>query len=181
VIDKTQIMQSAQEYQQVLASEIVKFIPISQLDYFNLGEFPNCVPVNFCYSPNPYPQFSADPAVLYEGCTVVYMMLQLAVIMGCEPIYMIGVDNRYVIPQENIVRPNRWTDPLSRNHFLPDYCAADKGHIWNTPILEKSDEAFAHAAKWSAGNGNVIFNATPNSALTCFPAVKYEDIFKGGV
>lgn len=175
-IDPLNIRQCYQEYNSSLPDEMVKFVPVQYAHYFHMV---NMCPINVIYRYKGFPRFSCKPDRVYEGWTVTYILLQIAVIMGCNPIYLIGVDYSYKITEkEKAIDGKVWTDPESKSHFLPDYCASDKGIVWSIPRFDKTDKAFECAAKFAREKGIEIYNATPGSKLRFFPFVQYESIFK---
>lgn len=174
-IDPLHISQFYQEYNKNLPDEVVKFVPIQ---YFHLFKLKNCYPINIYYNYKNFPQFSCDYRFVYEGWTVTYVLLQLAVIMGCNPIYLVGVDYSYSIgDKEKVGDGNKWVDPESKSHFIKGYCAADKGVVWTIPRFDKTDKAFKYAAKFAKENGIEIYNATPGSRLQFFPFIDYNKLF----
>ncbi|OGV69564.1 MAG: hypothetical protein A2283_02040 [Lentisphaerae bacterium RIFOXYA12_FULL_48_11] len=176
VLDETNIRQSAEEYMRELPDDMIKFIPIRFLDYFDLSRFQNCHPINIAFNPKPFPRMSISPEIVYDGWCAVYSLIQLAIIMGCRPIYLLGVDYRYDIKPSEIVN-KRWSSTEGRNHFIKDYCKADKGLVWNLPSFEQTDKAFALMKHWNDKNGQIIMNATPGSALEAFPRTDYNSLF----
>jgi hypothetical protein len=92
IIDQLQIEEYRAEYEDNLPAETIKFFPFEYLPLFRAE---NACPVNFSYNSKPPYRFSADPGVLYLGFTVTHLLLQIAVIMGCNPIYLIGIDHNY--------------------------------------------------------------------------------------
>ena len=175
-IDTRCIVQLYREYNSKLPDEVIKFVPVQYAHYFNMA---NMYPINVIYRYDNFPQFSCNPDKVYEGWTVTYVLLQIAIIMGCNPIYLVGVDYSYKITdKEKKMNGNVWTDPASKSHFMSGYCASDKGIVWNIPKFDKTDKAFEYAAKLSKEKGIEIYNATPGSKLKFFPFVKFENIFK---
>ena len=84
----------------------------------------------------------------------------------------------YEIPEKDLVEDGkRWISNNSQNHFTSEYCNGSKGQIWNLPRFDKTDQAFAYAAKWNKEHGEVIFNATPDSHLEVFPKVDFRSLF----
>lgn len=177
VQDETQIRQSAGEYVERVPAKTVKFIPTAFLHLFDLDRFAPTCPVPLELHPVPYPQFSASKAIQYNGWTVTYLLLQLAVIMGCNPIILVGVDHSYNIGAKELVAPNRWKDQNSNTHFDPGYAAPTPDHLWNAPNYEFMDAAFACAAQWSARSGVKILNATPGSKLEAFEKIEFGTLF----
>lgn len=172
--DFLQIRQGRREFSRALPKRMVKFIPRQYCAWFRTK---NICPVNFIYEYEDFPRFSGSPSVLYLGYSVTYMLLQIAVVMGCNPIYLVGVDYHYDIGNGEKV-DGGWSDHRSRSHFTPDYCDADRGRVWNLPHFEKTDAAYACAAEWARAHGVEIFNATPGSKLGFFPKVEYGTLFQ---
>jgi hypothetical protein len=177
-VDETLIKQSGNEFSEELPNSTFKFIPTALSHYFDVKRMGNCHQMNVIYDPDPFPQLSTQPNEIFDGWCMAYVLLQLALVMGCSPIYLIGVDYNYEIPQKDLVDGGkRWISNNSQNHFTSEYCNGSKGQIWNLPRFDKTDEAFAFAADWSNKNGNFIFNATPGSHLDAFPKVDYNSLF----
>lgn len=140
-----------------------------------------CVPVNFTrreYFPRLYP-FSLDPAETIWGGTVTYLLLQLAALMGCDPIILVGVDFNYVIP-DSVTRLDPYrlvSNEDDPNHFFPAYFG--KGRKWHDPNLSRMRVAYLSAAKASRRHGFRIYNATPRSKLDVFQRVDYLQAMRG--
>jgi len=172
--DFLQIKQGYKEFSRNLHNGMIKFIP---RQYCYLFKCKNICPVNFLHKYENYPQFSGSSDVLYLGYSVTYMLLQIAVVMGCNPIYLIGVDYSYNITKKEM-KDGKWSDSDSKSHFTNNYCSTNEGRIWNLPRFDKTDPAFKCAANWAEQKAIQILNATPRSKLTFFPKVDYGKIFK---
>jgi hypothetical protein len=100
--------------------------------------------------------------------------------MGCNPIYLIGCDNRYKITAEDKAR-GRWRDAKSSSHFHEKYCA-EEGEVreFHLPEKEKSERAFDYANAWAKEHGVVIENATPGTALHSFPKINFQEALRKG-
>ncbi len=83
---------------------------------------------------------------------MVYMLLQIAISMGCNPIILVGVDNRYEFKKEKIVfnlsryfakdkKSLFWTssDSSKATHFDSRYTEGDK--VFVPPRPEKANQA----------------------------------------
>lgn len=114
------------------------------------------------------PMFSYCPwKWIYEGHTVTFVSLQLAFFMGFETVLLVGVDHRYEYEGEpNEERLMEGDDP---NHFDPNYF---KGHHWNNPDLERSEEAYEMALMAYHNDHRQIINLTEGSALDVFPKME---------
>lgn len=109
VVDQLQVEDYGEEHVAALPAEIPKFYP---LEYLALLQPPNGCPVNLHYGRRP--DFSPVGESFYRGHTVVTLMLQLAVLMGCDPIVLVGVDHRYNLKGS----PLRRGIVTLRNRFL---------------------------------------------------------------
>lgn len=95
ITDRLQIEEHFREWEKNIPEGAVKFFPFEYLPAFN---FKNSCPINFIYKYNGDDkkiEFDRDPRSISIGFTVTHMLLQIAVIMGCNPIYLIGVDHNY--------------------------------------------------------------------------------------
>jgi hypothetical protein len=126
-----------------------------------------------CY-PN-YPQFSdrADLEV-FEGGTVTYINIQLAAWMGCNPIYLIGTDMSYKVPDymENREITSREADV---NHFHPDYFGP--GKRWHDPQVDRMIRSIDHAGEHLKARGVSLCNATAGGKLEVLPRVEFQSLF----
>jgi len=125
-----------------------------------------------------FPCFSdrCDQEVFWGG-TVTYMCLQLAHYLGCNPIYLIGMDMSYKVPdyveKDGITIVSREADV---NHFHPDYFGP--GKRWHHPRVDRMFRCLEHAAQHLSAQGVRVYNATSGGKLEVFPRAQYEDVFK---
>lgn len=122
-----------------------------------------------------FPEFSCNPFDLHWGATVVYTALQLAIYMGCNPIYLIGIDFYF---KESIV-----TDPGKKhvmiadgekNHFHPDY--RPPGEKWYIPRLDHQKKSFLAAKKYALANDIKIINASRETHLDVFDQINLDQV-----
>lgn len=92
VYDQLQIEEYALEYERDAPESAIKFFPFL---YWPLLELPHACPIPFDWPRSGAREFSASPDRLIVGYSVLYMLLQVAAIMGCDPIYTLGLDHRY--------------------------------------------------------------------------------------
>lgn len=92
VTDPYQIQEYGGEYEANLPPDGVKVFPFEYLPWLR---FENACPIPYERGAAHRPAFSDQPNAVYGGFSVTYVLLQLAAIMGCDPIYLIGVDHRY--------------------------------------------------------------------------------------
>ena len=96
-----------------------------------------------------YPQFSVDCAsVVYLGSTITYINLQLAFFLGCDPVYLIGVDHDYgditdeLLPGKVDITPEI-LEKIQRAHFARDYHKI--GGTFGVPYVEEQEKAYRKA------------------------------------
>ena len=149
-----------------------KFLP-KDLNYCLAGGDNVCW-VDFLRRYKGYPKFSDDAAeCTYWGSTVTYLAIQLAYYMGCNPIYLIGVDFDYALPS-HADGPEITSREADCNHFHPDYFGP--GKRWHDPRLDLVEPSYVEARRFIEANGRQIFNAGVGGKLEVFERVNYLDI-----
>ncbi len=114
--------------------------------------------------------FSQDVSKYFiAGETVTYNAIQLAVYMGFQEIYLVGVDNCYAKSQD--ARGRIVVDPNIRNYFddldTPEY---------SIQRCDTVNAAYAKAKEYCDAHGSVIKNATRGGKLEIFPRVSLEEV-----
>jgi len=122
------------------------------------------------FYPN-YPQFSSDIVKgIYEGYTVVYAALQLAMYMGFSEIYLVGVNHSY----SGVV-----TD--KGNHFIENYYSEKMHDKYQEPMrqphYEEMNLAYEKAKIYAEKHGVKIYNATRGGKLEIFERVCFDKLF----
>jgi len=127
------------------------------------------------------PFFSKDPSqYVSSAATVTIAGLQLATYLGFNPIYLIGCDTAYSIPDtvlyedsegHNIVSTSN-NDP---NHFSPDYTS--RGDKWTMPDVELMIHQYEQSKTALDEMGILVYNATFGGKLEVFPRIIFKDIF----
>jgi len=153
---------------------ITKFIPINytymfkkkikKCNYFYLNQSP--------FYPN-LPNFSekVDKEV-FEGYTVTYAALQLAVYMGFNEIYLLGIDFNY-----SIVRNSK--GQVIKNDSVKDYFTNEINNEGiNLPNLDYSYLAYKSAKKYCDKNKIKIYYATREGKLDVFEKVHFDELFE---
>ncbi len=117
--------------------------------------------------------FSDDPAVrpFCKNSSSGAVMQQVAVYLGCNPIYMIGFDGDYVAERKGEGDPN---------HFSPVYWGKELAPM----SVSRASEINAGCAKghvvakeYCEAHGIEIYNATPGGDVDAYERVDYESIF----
>ncbi len=104
----------------------------------------------------------------FWGGTVMYMNIQLAKYLGCNPIYLIGVDLSYKVPKS--VKKNGavlTSTEDDENHFDPRYFG--KGKKWHLPETERMQQAFTKAYYELKKEGVELINGGVDSKLEVVP------------
>ena len=179
VMDRLQIEKYYMEYEDNIPSEVIKFFPF---EYINMFNFDNYCPVNFSYDSRPPYKFSNSPDNLFLGFTVTHMLMQIATIMGCNPIYLIGCDHNYnfhsTTRNYGLKNAEVWEekDTKAPTHFAENYTKGED-KLFVTPKLDKAELAFQEAQKWAIKFNKQIYNATPKTGLRAFPLINYNKLF----
>lgn len=101
--------------------------------------------------------FSMKPEVIHYGNNSGFQAVNLAILFGAKEIVLVGFDMRVVGEKSHFFG----------NHKVP-LRATNSYQTW---IGE-----FTRAWKMLNGSGIKIINATPKSAMTCFPMMKLEEV-----
>ena len=151
----------------------IKFFP-RDLSYCLKGDDQTCW-VNFVRHYQPYPQFSSNCSeIIYWGSTVTYLAIQLAYFMGCDPLYLIGVDFDYIVPNYADGQNEITSREDDVNHFHPAYFGP--GKRWHHPRLDRVEPSYKEALRFLKAEDRRIFNATVGGKLEVFDRVNYKTI-----
>ena len=121
-----------------------------------------------------FPKFADDVSIkMYEGFTVTYINIQLAVYMGFTQLYLLGVDFQYsnYIDTSGIV-----IDSTKQDYFMPTYIKP--GEHRNIPQLNNSLQAYRKAEMVSQVKNYKIFNATRGGKLEVFERINFDSIWQ---
>lgn len=125
------------------------------------------------YYPN-LPKFSENPEQLvYDGQTVLYMATQIAVYLGFDEIYYLGVDNHYSV-ELNL------DGSIKRDNTVKDYPEGMGGIELETsviPQMELTTMSFEAVKKYADEHGIAIYNATRGGHLDVFERVNLDSLF----
>ena len=116
------------------------------------------------------PSFSEDLSVCaYEGYTVLYTVLQLAVYLGFSRIILLGVDHSYSASNSK----NGILSGLSAENYFAGFRPVENAPM-NAPCPERSTAAFIAAKSYCATHGISILNATRGGRLEVFPRISFD-------
>ncbi len=107
-----------------------------------------------------YAKFSDDAyKIVYDGYSIAYSCIELAVYMGFKEIYLLGADCTYTGKKE---------------HFI-DSGVEDRSRIYATPKLVT---AYKVAKEYADAHNIKIYNATRGGVLEVFPRVDLDNVLK---
>lgn len=141
----------------------------------------NCRHIDRIYWKNLRPMFSTDFAwLVYLGSTVAYIGLQLAFHLGCDPVYLIGVDHDYgdlpkKFPPGKIEVTEDNIDEVRRCHFSSTYYKV--GDVIGVPNVEAQEDFYRHARAVYEAHGRTIYNAGRDSKLDVFDKADFDSLF----
>jgi hypothetical protein len=117
------------------------------------------------YLPNT-PKFSTDfSRKSYDGYTVTYTCIQLAVYLGFSEIFLLGVDFNYSSYLS-----------ASENHFYKDY-EKEKNKV-SIVACQEILLAYQKARQYAEEHGIKIYNATRGGKLEVFERVNFDNLFR---
>ena len=130
----------------------------------------------------PFGLFPENPSkALVQPYTVTATLIQLAYLMGCNPIYLVGCDTNYR-QQDGVqtvggLRPGATTvyeasEDNDPNHFHNSYFG--NGQRYHEPNVHKMVMHYEAIQEAAGILGFEIYNAGVDSRLECFPKVKFE-------
>ena len=133
------------------------------------------------YWTDPGIQFSRDFShSVYLGSTISYIALQLAYHLGCDPVYLIGVDMDYgplaeQFPPGKIHVSEENIDLVNQAHFTKDYYQV--GDVIGIPNFDLQNQAFGVARTAFEDAGRHIYNAGIGGKLDVFDRVDFHSLF----
>ena len=126
---------------------------------------PYCLFPHIDYMKEKTKRFSVKPhSIVYDGYTIVYSMLQIAVFMGFREIYILGVDCDYSHGKNN-------------NHFIGSETEKVREKEINYAGL-LMNQAFERARRFADENGIKIINCAPGGNLNAFERKSLDDVLK---
>ena len=171
VIDSVHLTNSIDDIRDVKAK--MKFIPLFALSK-QKNDVADATYFNFVYKPfyPKMPPFSGDiTEEIYEGMTVTYVLLQIAVYMGFSEIYLIGQDHSY--SRESLPDGSIKFNPGVVNYFQKDYTKADD----RPGAITYMNLSYEKARMYCEEHGIGIYNATRGGKLEIFNRVEFDSLF----
>jgi hypothetical protein len=109
----------------------------------------------------------------YGGCTVTYNNIQIAMHLGLNPIYLIGLDHSYGKKDKN--KEGNIQDVGTDAHFIKGYL--QEGEKVNPAPMDCMTKAYHDARLYCEANDIKILNATRGGYLEEFRRISLDEIF----
>jgi glycosyltransferase involved in cell wall biosynthesis len=132
-----------------------------------------------------HPQFSRDfEHIVYLASTVTYIGLQLAHHLGCDRVYVIGIDHTYSKLRQ-FFEPGK-IKITEENYPLVQQCHFDKnyykiGDVIGVPHTDLMEAGYRKAREEFERDGRKIYNAGVDSMLDTYERVDYAGLFPGRI
>ncbi|MCU7837420.1 MAG: DUF115 domain-containing protein [gamma proteobacterium symbiont of Taylorina sp.] len=111
--------------------------------------------------------------------SVSIIMLQMAYYMGCDPVYLIGMDHDYQYSSDmHELSPKN--SVINNEYFHPDYLSLYKNEYLKWDIdsdIVDMEKGFQRVKSLYEKNDRKIFNATDRGRLEIFPRCHFNEIF----
>lgn len=135
---------------------------------------------NLYYWNELYPQFSEDfAAIVHLGSSITYIMMQWAFHLGCEQVYVLGLDHNYgKLPKRfppgkiDITKEN--IDEVSKLHYTNNYYKV--GDQIGVPDVARQEQAYTLALDRYQRAGRKLINLSPGTKLNILPTADYSSI-----
>ena len=125
------------------------------------------------------PIFQTDPkGAFWQGYTVTYVALQLAFIMGCDPVYLVGCDHDYGEVNGDPNERKEYVDTDNQIEWVQARHAVGLGYVghdWNLPDLDQSYLAYQKAQRAYKNAGRNIY-IIPPTKLDLFEEVQWASL-----
>lgn len=128
-----------------------------------------------------FPQFSEDFGhIVHLASTVTYIGLQLAWHLGCDPVYLIGVDHNYgelprLYPPCKITITEDNYDLIRGIHVQDDYYKI--GDVIGVPPVDYMEAGYRKAREAFESDGRKVMNAGLDSKLEVFEHAEFVSLF----
>jgi hypothetical protein len=127
---------------------------------------------------NGLPKFSEDLSKkIHTHGTVTYVNIQLAIYMGFENIYLIGVDNNYAINQFQGGRVEINKEMIGKDYFKDSYYNSIEYAKQVPNNVFAMTQAYLSAKHHCVQKGVKIYNASRGGKLEVFPRVDLDQLF----
>lgn len=116
-------------------------------------------------------QFEEDITTgMYTGGTSLYGIMQIAVYMGIEEIYLLGVDYTF---RKEVYADGKVVENKNVNNHMNEIDQADNGLYY----MDWIEQGWLCAKKYAEEHNIKIYNATRGGKLEIFERVNFDDLF----
>lgn len=127
-----------------------------------------------------FPKFFAQ-GIIGGGCSILIDQIQIAWLMGCREIVVLGLDFSFSYHKEDLTgEGSRSGEVLESkgevNHFHRDY--RKPGEKWTVPMMDEQRRGFDYCRKFIEMSGGRLLNASRTSKLDVLPRVDLEELLK---
>ena len=151
-----------------------KFIPLF-IRFFHGVEIENAFYFNLNSQKTEYPVMEEDISRgIGNSTTVAVTAAQMAVYMGFNKIFLIGVDHSFSTYQNS--KGELVNDKTVKDYFTDEY-NKDKADLY-IPNLDASTHAFISMKRFCDAKGIEVYNATRGGKLEVFPRVDFDEVIK---
>ena len=183
----------------------LKIIPVNMAGDGKTYPIDGALPIKCHFNTNNWimkgdlPPFSDDVTdCVYNGQSITYINLQIAVYLGFREIILIGVDHQYKrhhhIHRSDDIRSSDIKENteikaegtlsiqqnVQQNHFCADYWNGIYGTNDGTYAVEEVTLAYKAAKEYAEAHGIKILNATRGGKLNVFKRVNFDSLFAKG-
>lgn len=129
------------------------------------------------------PLFSSDCSEqVYSSGTVAYMMLQLAVYMGFQEIYLLGIDASYPVERHRDGTVEKWEVQAHQDMIQKEDQKFEQEEININGYQGLADidwhmDGYRSARNYADAHGIKIYNATRGGKLEVFERVDFDSLF----
>lgn len=112
---------------------------------------------------------------IFQGFTVTYVALQLALYLGIKDVTLVGCDHNYGshgLPNEIV----KYTPTSENTHFDPGYL--ENGELWQIPDLAASEYYYSLANLAYQKLGGLVTNSSSKTKLKVFKRVSLRDFIE---
>lgn len=113
----------------------------------------------------------------FIGQTITNLNLQIAFYLGCDPIYVIGIDGVYKIPDKKKAHHSYKSVFVSKdeeNHFMKNY--RKKGEAWSIPNPEYNNIEYKCGNDFIKQKGRHVYNISRHSVIDVFEKIDTDSI-----
>lgn len=106
--------------------------------------------------------------------SVVIVAIQLAYFMGCQPIFLYGIDHSFRVVVDDNAKDIWRRATNDGNHFIENY---RQGRAWAPPDYGLLDAGFLNCQQFLAQKGREVINLSRETKLTSIRRASFDEYF----